>query len=416
MMVDEHGARRTPVGSEEDPVPTGAFVVRRVLIAEDDPAMRVALASLIAADDGLQLVASVGDAVEAIEAAVAQRPDVCIVDVSMPGGGGPMAAREIRAQVPDARVLALSGREDRPTVVEMLRAGASGYVVKGIGPDELLAAIHRTADGQATLSPAVTDGVVGELAEHLARDEATRRRHDAASDAIQRVLSEGQFHMAFQPICRLKSAEPIGFEALARFGLEPRQPPDVWFERAGEVGLLLELEIEAVRAALPALDTLAESTFLAVNVSPTTIVSPRFLSSIVGTGRGAQIVVEVTEHAPIDDYDAVNAALTRLRAHGVRLAVDDAGAGFASLRHIVRLEPDFIKIDGELTRNVGSDRSQRALTSALIAFARETGATIVAEGLETDEQIATLRGIGVEVGQGYRLGRPGPLNVPADRS
>ena len=381
----------------------------RVLIAEDDPAMRVALTSLVAADADLQLVAAASDASEAIAAAVASQPDVCVVDVNMPGGGGPRAAREIRRLVPDAQILALSGHEDRPTVVEMLRAGASGYVVKGIAPEDLLNAIHRTADGQATLSPVVTDGVVGELAEHLARDEATRRRHDATANAIGRVLAEGQFHMEFQPICRLRSGRPIGFEALARFAMEPLQPPDVWFARAADVGLLLELEIEAVKATLPQVLRLPPEQFLSVNVSPSTIVSPRFLAALLGTGRGDQLVVEVTEHAPIHDYDAVNSAMDRLREHGVRLAVDDAGAGFASLRHIVRLAPDLIKIDGELTRHVGADRSQRALTSALIAFARETGATIVAEGLETDEQIAALRSLGVEVGQGYRLGRPGPL-------
>ena len=207
--------------------------------------------------------------------------------------------------------------------------GAAGYVVKGIAPEDLLAAIHRTAEGQSTLSPAVTDGVVGELAEHLARDEASKRRHDATTDAIGRVLAEGQFHMVFQPICRLRSGHPIGFEALARFGMEPRQPPDVWFSQAADVGMLLELEIEAVKAALPTLEKLPPGSFLSVNVSPSTIVSPRFLSALVATGRGSQIVVEVTEHAPITDYDAVNAAMDRLRAHGVRLAVDDAGAGFA---------------------------------------------------------------------------------------
>ena len=386
--------------------PTGPY---RVLIAEDDPSMRAALTSLIGIDDQLLLVATASDAQEAIAAAVAQEPHVCIVDVNMPGGGGPEAAREIRRQVPGACVLALSGSEDRPTVVEMLRAGAAGYVVKGIPPEELLSAIHRTAEGHSTLSPAVTGGVVGELAEHLARDEASRRRHNATTDAIGRVLAEGQFHMVFQPICRLRSGQPIGFEALARFGGEPRQPPDVWFSRAADVGMLLELEIEAVKAALPTLEKLGPNQFLSVNVSPSTIVNPRFLSAVVATGRCPQVVVEVTEHAPIADYDAVNNALSRLRAHGVRLAVDDAGAGFASLRHIVRLAPDLIKIDGELTRHVGADRSQRALTSALIAFARETGATIVAEGLETDEQIGALRGLGVEVGQGFRLGRPAPL-------
>ena len=395
-----------------DHVPT-ATSPARVLIAEDDPAMRTALASLIGSDPRLQLVGSAPDAEAAIVAARQLRPDVCVVDVSMPGGGGRHATREIRAAVPEARVLALSGREDRSTVVDMLRAGAAGYVVKGTDADELLDAIHRTARGRATLSRTVTEGVVGELAEHLARDEDTRRERAGVAERIQRTIDHRLLVMALQPICELGSREPIGFEALARFALAPARTPDVWFAEAAEVGLQLDLEIAAVEAALETLPALAPTMFLSVNVSPETIVCPRFLRTILGTGLGEQIVVEVTEHAPIADYDAVNAAMDRLRAHGVRLAVDDAGAGFASLQHIVRLAPDLIKIDGELTRNVDSDRSRRALTSALIAFAHETGATIVAEGLETNDQIETLRELGVRIGQGFQLGRPTPLPTAA---
>ena len=389
--------------------PSAPEPVLRVLVAEDDPGMRRALSALVDADPAMSVVAAVAGADEAIAAAGEHDPDVCVVDVAMPGGGGPRATRELRRRRPDARVLALSGREDRATVVDMLRAGAAGYVVKGTGPEDLLEAIRRTARGEVTLSAAVTQGVVGELTDRLTHDEREEQRRRAAAGRIRRTIDGGLLEMRFQPICDLRTHAAVGFESLARFEITPPERPDRWFTEAAEVGLSLELELTAVRAALGALPRLPPGAYLTVNVSPGAVVAPAFLSALLGTGLGHRVVVEVTEHAPIDDYDAVTAALGRLRAHGVRLAVDDAGAGFASLRHILRLAPDVIKIDGALIREIHRDRSQRALTSALISFARETGATIVAEGIETDVQLATLRELGVSYGQGYRLGRPAPL-------
>jgi EAL domain-containing protein (putative c-di-GMP-specific phosphodiesterase class I)/AmiR/NasT family two-component response regulator len=385
-----------------------------VLVAEDDPGMRSVLEALLASDGALELVAAVADAEAAIEAARACRPDVCVLDVSMPGGGGPRAARGIRAACPAARLVALSGREDRATVVEMLRAGVAGYVVKGATADEILDAVRRTARGESALSRAVTDGVVGELSAHLARDEHRDRRLRGIAERVEATLAGGLLSMVFQPICDLRERRAVGFEALARFELEPVRGPDVWFAEAAEVGLLLELEMAAARDALIGLSALASDVFLSVNVSPSTLCEPALLDLVRHSGAGPRLVIEATEHAPIDDYDTVSRALSALRAEGVRVAVDDAGAGFASLRHIVRLAPEFIKIDGELTRQVDADRSQRALTKALIAFAGETAATIVAEGLETEDQVAALRELGVTLGQGYRLGRPSALrSVPA---
>ncbi len=371
--------------------------------------MRTALAALMSADAEMTVVAAVADADAAIAAAKALAPDVCVVDVAMPGGGGPRATREIRACVPSTRVLALSGREDRATVVDMLRAGAAGYVVKGTDSGEVLDAVRRTARGEVTLSAAVTHGVVGELTERLNHDELEERRRNAAAGRIRRTIDGGLLEMRFQPICDLRTHAAVGFESLARFAIAPPHAPDLWFTEAAEVGLSLELELTAVRAALAALPHLPAGTYLTVNVSPCAVVAPAFLRTVLATGQGRRIVIEVTEHAPIDDYAAVTAALGRLRVHGVRLAVDDAGAGFASLRHILRLAPDVIKIDGTLIREIERDRSQRALTSALITFARETGATIVAEGIETDGQLAALRELGVTYGQGFRLGRPAAL-------
>jgi EAL domain-containing protein (putative c-di-GMP-specific phosphodiesterase class I) len=138
-----------------------------------------------------------------------------------------------------------------------------------------------------------------------------------------------------------------------------------------------------------------------------------------------RVVLEVTEHAPVSDYGRLNGSLGALRARGVRLAIDDAGSGFSSLQHILRLAPDFIKLDMALTRDVDNDLARRALAAALISFAAEIGAVIVAEGIETRAELETLRELGVRFGQGYYLARPEPFpssdeaataSVASDRS
>ena len=122
-----------------------------------------------------------------------------------------------------------------------------------------------------------------------------------------------------------------------------------------------------------------------------------------------RVVLEITEHTDVEDYDRLLRALQPLRQRGLKVAVDDTGAGYASLRHILNLRPDFIKLDMDLIRHIDLDPARRALASALIAFARDTDSCIIAEGIETASEFATLRSLGVEQAQGYFLGRPMPL-------
>jgi EAL domain-containing protein (putative c-di-GMP-specific phosphodiesterase class I) len=179
----------------------------------------------------------------------------------------------------------------------------------------------------------------------------------------------------------------------------------VWFREAAETGLGTALEMAAVKAALP---SVPESTYLAVNASPQTILSPELSRALEGL-PAERIVLEITEHAHVEDYDQLLGALQPLRQAGIRVAVDDAGAGYASLQHILQLKPDLIKLDMALTRNIDADRPRRALASALIGFAQETGSRIIAEGVETAGELAVLRDLGVEKAQGYFLGRPTSL-------
>ena len=380
----------------------------RVLIADDEPTIREALSELIAGEESLELVGAAEDADQAIDLARTLRPDVALLDVRMPAGGGPRAAKEIQACAPQTRVVALSAYEDRGSVLQMVQSGAVGYLVKGSLAEDILETIHQAARGHGALSPEVVTQVVHELADQLGRQERELEQRRTQVDRIRRALKSDALTMVFQPIVGLDSRRILGMEALARFSIEPQRMPDVWFVEAVAVGLGVDLELAAVRVALTQLDRLPADAFLSINASPSTMVSARFLEALAGV-PGNRIVIEVTEHAPVEDYTSLKEALTRLRARGVRLAVDDAGAGFASMQHILRLSPDFIKLDMLLTRGIDADEAHQALAAALISFAERVGADIIAEGIETRAELEALLALGISCGQGYHLARPGPL-------
>jgi EAL domain-containing protein (putative c-di-GMP-specific phosphodiesterase class I) len=225
---------------------------------------------------------------------------------------------------------------------------------------------------------------------------------------IRRFLRGDGISIAFQPIADLVTGSVLGFEALARFDADPPRSPAAWFRDASEAGLRRELELATVRAAVAAIEELPPGTYMTVNASPDVAASNAFADAIAGAPAG-RLVVEITEHAPVEDYETLNRALQLLRSRGARVAIDDAGAGFANMAHMLRLNVDLIKLDIELTRHIDIDAKRKALVASLVEFGASVGATIVAEGIETEAELLALRRLGVRVGQGFHLGRPEPL-------
>jgi EAL domain-containing protein (putative c-di-GMP-specific phosphodiesterase class I) len=308
---------------------------------------------------------------------------------------------------PATKVIALSAFEDRPTVLEMLRAGAVGYLVKGTAAEEIVGSIRRVAEGGTSLSAEVIGGIVHELSSQLRREEIEEEQRESRRDEIRRFVQGQGLSMAFQPISDLLDGNVVGVEALARFRSIPLRAPDEWFAEAVALELGVQLEFATIAQAIEQLPKVPEGAYLSVNCSHRAASSEGLTELLAPVAD--RIVVEITEHEPVDDYDVLFSSLAGLRALGVRIAIDDAGAGFASLRHTLLLAPDIIKVDISLTRDIDRDRGRRAVASALISFADEMGMTIVAEGVETEAELKTLIDLGVRYGQGYYLAEPAPL-------
>jgi EAL domain-containing protein (putative c-di-GMP-specific phosphodiesterase class I) len=242
--------------------------------------------------------------------------------------------------------------------------------------------------------------ILGDLADRSSKFGASR--HDTRKRIRQAIAGQGR-HLVLQPVVDIHTGTAIAVEALSRFDLAPA--PDVWFAEATALHLGVELELACARTALDTLTRKDLPELLGVNLSPTALLSPA-CSTLLQTVDRRRLIIEITEHAPVEDYAALNAALAPHRQAGAQVAIDDAGAGYASFRHILRLSPDLIKVDIGLIRNIDTDPVTQALITALASVAFTAGARLIAEGVETEGELATLHNLGVTLGQGYLLGRP----------
>lgn len=222
---------------------------------------------------------------------------------------------------------------------------------------------------------------------------------------VERFLSGRGLAHVFQPVFDVTSGELFGVEALARFSARPKRTPDIWFADAHAMGIGVTLEVASVKEALASLSHLPEDIALCINAGPEAMASDEVLQ-LLRASDSRRIVMELTEQVKVDDYPRLSCALKQLRLMGVRLAIDDTGAGFASLAHILKLAPDIIKLDRELVSGIDHDPVRGALAAALVTFAGKTGAEIIAEGIETAAEFEVVRGLGIRYGQGYFLCRP----------
>ena len=244
-------------------------------------------------------------------------------------------------------------------------------------------------------------------------EPGVRERHREAliRQQLQPVLDTGVINVVLQPIVALVSGAREGVEALSRFPPEWGKAPDEVFAEATSIGVGIELELLALRLAAVQISHITG--YMAINVSPHTLLDERCQEALSELPND-RIILELSEHDPVEDYDLMMATLAPLRARGIRLAIDDVGAGFSSLRHILMTSPDVIKLDRSIVAGVATDQVLRTLVRSLVDFGHGAGASIVAEGVETRDDALALRDVGVDYGQGWHFARPGPVDQLID--
>lgn len=247
----------------------------------------------------------------------------------------------------------------------------------------------------------------GEMAGRLLKSRLlSRSENREIRGRIVDVMNRDQLVVNYQPVVDIDSGRIVGLEALSRFPDYPNRGTSVWFNEATQVDMGPEMELFAIRQAIRKFSTPDSSTYLALNASPDLILNGMLEQTLREESLSHPLVIEITEHTPICDYSGFRTALDSLRQMNVKLAIDDVGAGFSSLQHILELGPDIIKLDISLVRNIHKDRIRHALARSLSVFASEIGCSIVAEGVERREELKCLRALGVTRAQGFYLGRP----------
>lgn len=259
--------------------------------------------------------------------------------------------------------------------------------------------------------------------EHAGTLQAMRQIKEADASANEqseherRLLSEliraRRITPVFQPIVELASGKVVGYEGLSRFPKDVPPPADGWFDAANRLGMGIELEMACIEAIAEAVRHSKDiQGYISVNLSPESLVRLDF-DKMPPCPMPAGWVIEITEHSEVRDYEALARRVSALQDKGVKIAIDDVGAGYASLRHVLRLSPDLVKLDISLTRDIDSNLKHRQLAAAVVSFARDAGITLVAEGVETQGERDALIGLGVACGQGYLIGRPAPIDEVA---
>lgn len=388
-----------------------------VLVVDDDPS-NIALLERVLRDAGVATLHGLSDAREVVARCLELRPDIVLLDLHMPYLDGYEVLAALEAALPaDTFLPVLVLTADASTVARKaaLDAGAKDFLTKPFDHIETVLRVCNLLETGALYRSVQAHNAELEAELEASRDAERRRASERVSrrERIERILGDGALSMVFQPILELREGRLVGVEALARFDCEPRRPPNEWFADAAEVGLGAELELAAIDAAVRHLDHVPAHAFMSVNVSAAAAMEAGLRGVLAGVD-GSRLVLELTEHARIDNYDPLLSALYLHRRHGVRIAVDDTGAGYAGMRHILRLRPDIIKLDLDLTRDIHTDPARRALAGSLKAFADEIGAVVVAEGIEVHRELVTLQNLGVPWGQGFYLGRPAALAEARD--
>ena len=364
----------------------------RVLLVDDEPSIRRAYARLLD-QAGFEVVTAESGAV-ALEQIARASFDALLTDIMMPDMNGCELVEQVRKTGSRIPVVLMTGAPSVESAVLAVNTGAIAYLTKPVPSSQLIETILRAVES-------------GGLT-HFTPDEE--------GSLIARAITEST--LAFQPIISVKDGSVVAYEALLRPQTAGMETPAELIHRAEACGMLDALGHHVREAAAAAVETLPAKTSLYINLHPTDLLDPDIYLPDTRLGRVAQrVVLELTERAALEDIPELNERIEQLRALGYRIAIDDLGAGYSSLSSLVSLEPEIVKLDMGLVRDIHINDRKRTLVQALTVLAASLGITVVAEGVEAPEERDVLARLRVPMLQGFYFARPSAFfaPVPPDR-
>jgi len=370
-----------------------------VLAVDDEPSVgRLVRRVLEVSGFSVQVATSGKQAIELLDR---QRFDAIVSDVSMPELDGIGVLRAARERDLDVPVLLMSGNPSLTSALAAVEHGAMLYLLKPIEPDELVAVVERAVQlGRMAR-------VKRETLAHLG-DTDSKQLGDRAGLEVAFTRALASLWMAYQPIVRCATESTYAYEALMRSSEKTLPHPGAILDAAQRLGRLEEVG-RATRAHVAV--TLAKSPvpLVFVNLHSSDLLDEQLWSPQAPLSQHApRVVLEITERASLDGIDDVQARIARLRELGYRIAIDDMGAGYAGLSSIVQLQPEIMKLDMTLVRDVNLDATRHALIGAMVALCKEMNIQVIAEGVETRAERDALSRLGADMMQGYLFARPGP--------
>jgi EAL domain-containing protein (putative c-di-GMP-specific phosphodiesterase class I) len=381
--------RVSPDARAEFPV-SGVVPAPHVLLVDDDASLLAVTRDLL--EDAGYRVTAAGDGEAAIRELAVGGCDVVLTDVGMPGLGGVDVLKAVRTRDRDLPVVFLTGSPSLETAIDAVQLGAHRYLLKPVAAAELLGAVAAaTAEGrQRRQRPRAADRQVDGLEAGLAQ-------------AFDRAL--GSLWIAWQPLFR-RDGSLFAHEALLRSGEPALVRPAQMLAAAERLGRLGELAA-TVRGRTASDDRAFAAGLVFVNLTPTDLLDPELLAPEAGfLARAGSIVLEITEQAPLETGSRLRDRLQELRAAGFRIALDDLGAGHSNLNSFAAIEPDFVKLDMALVRDIDREPVRRRLVQAMVETCHDLGIAVVAEGIERPGERAVVEELGCDLMQGFLLARP----------
>ncbi len=387
---------------------------KRVLLVEDDEV--VARAHTRALERYGWEVVSAGDVGVASAKLLSAHCAVVLCNITLPSGSGVEILRVVRRHDMDIPVVLITGRPTVETAIEAVELGAIEYLTKPIDVDVLNERVERAFQ-------------LGQLAR--SRRDALRAAYEVPS-SVDLVGLGARFeqavdrlHMAFQPIFDLRegaagaqaeaegSRPPSAYEALMRSDEPGLETPLQVLDAAERLNRHPELGRQVRALVAAALDDLPAGPEVFVNIHASDLLDPSLYALEAPLSMHAhRVVLEVTERGSLDAIADLKERAVALRRLGYRLAIDDFGAGYAGLASFALLEPEIVKLDMSLVRNVHGDSMKRRLIESVNTLCAGLAIKVVAEGIESSEELEVIRGLGCQFGQGFALGRPTPTFLP----